>query len=382
MGFWFLKIAMLTLMNLGFGSDASARPTNYPQVRFVSPVSEGLGGVVLPLGEEAGNALMNNPAGLARFTGYRSEPLNLSFTANSNVISNIGSTLGNTFSLGGLSSTMNSNANSQFGLGISNMSAFAWNGLAVGFLIQEFSSATSDGTNHKSHAVSQFIPTVGYGFGLARNIIRVGYSLQYVNQVSGDATGTSDTNASFLRGIQKGSGLSHNLSVNFALPFTYLPTISVIARNLGGLHFATGGILPRGSAITGAPGAEQMTVDAAFDFLVRISGTLKTHWFFEFKDFTMKSNISSVFERLSTGLDISLSPNFALRGGMTGIAQFSGGLSYRSPNSEISLAYFNEKSPFSTTAAWDTRYALQYKIMLNQKSKRVDGELQQVGNKR
>ena len=277
---------------------------------------------------------------------------------------------------------MNSNTNSQFGLGISNISAFSWNGLGLGFLVQEFSSATSDGTNVKSHAVSQFIPTVGYGFGLARNIIRVGYSLQYVNQVSGDATATSNSSASFLSGIQKGSGLSHNVSVNFALPFNYLPTFSVIARNLGGLHFAAGGLLPRGSSITGPPGAELMTVDASFDFLVRISGNIKTHWFFEFKDFTMKSSIPSVFERLSTGLDISLSPNFALRGGMTGIAEFSGGLSYRSPNSEISLAYFNEKSPFSTTAAWDTRYALQYKVMLNEKAKRVDGDTQQVGSKR
>ncbi len=382
MSFLFLKLALLMGMNLGFNSEVYARQYYYPQTRYVGSSSEAMGGVVIPLSEEAGNSLMNNPAALARYQGFRSEPLNLNFVANSNSVSNLATTLGNTFSLGGISGTMNSNANKEFGMGISNISAFTWNGFGVGVVLQEFSSGASDGTNVKYHVVSQLIPTVGYGFGLARNIIRVGYSLQYVNQTSGDATGTSNSSASFLNGLQKGNGFSHNVSVNFAMPFTYLPTLSVMARNLGGLHFASGALLSRGTSISGVPGTEAMTVDVAFDFLVRITGTFKTHWYFEYKDLTNHTSFPSIFEKLSTGLDLSFSPNFALRAGMTGIAEFSGGLGYRSEHSEISLAYYNEKSPFSNTPSWDTRYALQYKVMLNEKAKKVDGDLQQVGNKR
>ena len=225
MGLWLLVITTLCHLNLGFIFEANARQYDYTQVRYVNTGSESMAGVVLPNSEEAGNALMNNPASLARVSGYRSEPLNLNFVANNHLVSNAFNTLGNTFSLGGLSSTLNSNSNTEFGLGISNMSAFCWNGFAVGVLLQEFSSATSDGTNVNYHVVSQLIPAVGYGFGLARNVIRVGYSLQYVNQTSGDASSVSDSSAGFLKGLQKGNGFSHNVSVNFALPFTYLPTL-------------------------------------------------------------------------------------------------------------------------------------------------------------
>ena len=382
MGFWYLTCALFLGMNFGFNSDAFARQYYYPQVHYVSSVSESMSGVVLPLSDEVGNALMNNPAALARYSGYRAEPLNLNFVVNNHLVSNSFTSLSKTFSLGGLSSTMNSNPNTEFGLGMSNLTAFSWGGFGLGVLLQEFSSATSDGTNAKYHVVSQLIPTFGYGFGMARNIIRVGYSLQYVNQTSGDAITASNSSASFLSGVQKGSGFSHNVSVNFAFPFMYLPTFSVIARNIGGLHFASGGILPRGSNITGAPGTEDTSLDASFDFLVRISGTVKTHWYFEYKDLTKHSAIPTMFEKLSTGMDLAFSPNFSLRGGMTGIAEFSAGLSYRSERSEIALAYYNEKSPFSSTTTWDTRYALQYRVMLNQKAKKVDGDLQQVGNKR
>ena len=381
MVFLFSLITFFLEMNFGFNSKVYAHTYSYPQVRYVSSVSESMSGVILPMGDEVGNAIMNNPAALAKYAGYRSEPLNLNFIANSGIVSNLTSTLGNTFSLGGLSSSLNSNANSEFGLGFSNMTAFSWNGFGLGILLQEHSRATSDGTNVNYYVVSQLIPSVGYGFGMARNLIRVGYSLQFVNQTSGPASGVSDSSAKFLSGLQKGTGLSHNVSLNFAFPVTYLPTFSFIARNLGGLHFTSGGILPRGSNITGVPSSEQMTVDAAFDFMVRISGNFKSHWYFEYKDFTKKSNFSTSFERLSTGLDLSVSPNVSFRGGMTGIAEFSTGISYRSDHSEIALAYYKEKTPFSTTPSWDSKFALQYKITLNQKSKKVENDSQSVESK-
>jgi hypothetical protein len=381
MGLRFFILKLMLVTSFGFISDANARQSTYPHVRYLSSISESMSGVSLPLSEEVGNSLMNNPAALARFSGVRSEPLNMNFVANSNSVSNLADSLGNSFSLGGLSGTMNSNANTQYGLGFSNMSAFAWNGFAFGVLLQEYSNGTSNGTNATSHVMSQLIPSVGYGFGLARNLIRVGYSLQYVHQASGTVTQTSDVSAGFLKGVQKGAGLSHNMSVNFAFPFTFIPTFSVIARNLGGLKFTPGGFLPRGSNTTGAPGVEPMTVDVAFDFMVRITGTFKTHWYFEYRDLTSRAWIPSIFEKLSTGLDVSFSPKFALRGGMTGIANFSGGISYRSDQSEISLAYYNEKSPFSNTPAWDSRFGLQYKLMFNEKAKKMDGDAQ-VGSRR
>ncbi len=375
-----LIITLFTAILFSFRSEA--RPYYYPQVRYVGSSSESMGGGVLSNTDELGNAMMNNPAGLARFKGFRAEPLNLNFSMNSNLVSNVGTALLGSTTLGGISSTMNSNTSSPFGLGGSNLTAFSWGGVAVGFLWQEHSRAISDGTTASYQAVSQFIPTIGYGFGLARNIIRVGYSLQYVNETSGTATATSDSSASYLSGLSKGSGLSHNVSINFSLPFTYLPSLSVIARNLGGLHFTGSRLLSRGTNFSGTLASENMSVDASFDFLVKITSNLKTHWYLEYRDLGNHVSFPSYFERINMGVDLALNRSISFRGGMTGIANFSAGLGYRSENGEINLAYYKEKSPFSYGDSWDTRYALQYKVMLYEQAKKADGELQEVGSKR
>lgn len=377
--FPFIIAIVVSSFNL---NEVVAKPYYYPQLRYVGSANEAMGGVVLPYTEEVGNSLMNNPAGLARFSGYRSEPMNLNFVINSNSLSNLSTTALKSFSLGGISGSMNGNAASPFGFGFTNMTAFAWNGLALGFLLQEHARAISDGTNATYQVVSQFIPAFGYAFGMARNVIRVGYGLQYVNETSGTATVPSNSSASFLSGLNKGGGLSHQVSINLALPFTYLPTFSVIGRNLGGLHFSRTSLLPRGSNIAGTPPSQQMSIDLGFDFQIRISGTLKSHWFFEYKDINHHSSIPTAMERLSTGLDLNLSPAVAVKAGMTGIAQFSVGGSYRSDQSEIGLNYYQERSPFNAGPSWETRFALQYKLLLNQKARKEEGSLQQVGSKR
>jgi hypothetical protein len=378
----FFSFAITFFCSIFFLKVAEAKPYYYPQLRYVGSANEAMGGVVVPFTEEVGNSLMNNPAGLARFSGYRSEPMNLNFIINGNSLSNFSSTMFKSFSLGGISGTMNGKPATPFGLGFTNMTAFAWNGIALGFLLQEHSRAISDGTNATYQVVSQFIPAFGYAFGMARNVIRVGYSLQYVNETSGQVTAASNSNASFLNGLNKGGGLSHNVSINLALPFTYLPTFSILARNLGGLHYSRTSLLPRGTNIAGVPPSQQMSIDLGFDFQVRISGTLKSHWFFEYKDANKHSSIPTTMERLSTGLDLNLSPAVALKAGMTGIAQFSVGGSYRSEQSEIGLNYYQERSPFNSGPAWETRFALQYKLLLNQKARKEEGSLQQVGSVR
>ena len=362
------------------GTVAFARDYYDTQTRYVSPASEEMAGITLPIADEVGNSLMNNPAAMAKYSGFKAEPLNMSFTANSNTLGNLPDTQLKAFSLGGLSTTMNKTANvgSEFGMGFSNMMAFSWGGLGIGLLTQEFSRAVSDGTNDKYQVVSQMVPTVGYGFGIARNIIRLGYSLQYVNETTGKGTSAANSSASFLQGLQKGSGLSHNVSVDFAFPFSNLPTFSVIARNLGGLHFIPTSLWPRGSFSTGAPTDELMTVDLSFDFQVRLSGTLKLHYYSEYLDLTNHDPIPGLFYKIKQGLELNLSQSLVLRGGITGILEKSAGIAYRGDSSEIGLAYYHEPSPYS---GWDIRYALQYKIKLGTKPPKSK-EMTEIGSKR
>jgi hypothetical protein len=363
--------------------DANARPYYYPQIRYMSPYSESMGSVVLPVQDEVGNVLMNNPAALARYKGYRAEPLNLGLSVNSNhLMDGILSSPTGAYTLGGISSILNGSPDTPFGLGYSNMSAFSYGNWAAGILIQEHSRAISDGTNVTYQAINQIVPTIGFGFGMARNVMRFGYSLQYVNQTSGTATGVSDSSASFMSGLARGSGLSHNVSFNFALPFTFLPSFTVVARNLGGLTFSGSRLIPRGTNFQGSLEEEPMTIDASFDALFKVTGNFHIRMMLEYRAMNNSVAFPNALDKFNLGMDIPLSRHFAIRAGAMGLTNFSYGIGYKGDYGELNLAGYSERTPFSTGETYESRYALQFKIRLYEQAKKSEDPLSEVGSKR
>jgi hypothetical protein len=340
--------------------EAQAQSSTYPGIRYINPYSQSMGGVTLPLSQDIGNSLFNNPAGLARNTKFKAEFLNLDLDIGSATLGGISQSM---TTLGGLSGTLNSNPNTTYSEGISNLTALSWGGLGVGILYQDRVRAYSDGaaspTAHYS-TLNNLVPAAGYGLSLARGVLRVGYSLQYVNEASGVASSVSDTSASFLNGVKQGHGFSHTTSVNLALPITYLPTFSLIGRNIGGLHFSGGNLMSPAKNASGLPTDQPTSIDAAFNFTVRLSGSLKSYWFFEYDDVSNTASLP-IFEKMRLGLEILATSAFSVRAGFNG-AQVSGGIGFRSESSEINVTYYNDRNPFSNTGYWDTRYALQYKV--------------------
>lgn len=350
-------------------TSAEARNFSYPSMRYETAESQSLGGVTVPLSNEIGNALMNNPAALARNRKFKAEYLNLSLSSNSGMLSNLGLSSLSMTGLGGMSSSLNESPRTVFSAGFGNMTALSWGGLGVGLLFQERMRAVSDGTTVRYQTVSEFVPTVGYGVALARGVVRLGYSVQYVNKASGELSATSDASASFLKGLDQGRGLSHNASVNFVFPFTYIPTFSLMARNLGGLHFVSGSLFSRAQNVAGVPADEKMSLDAAFNMMLRISGSVRMNWYFQYSDFTRQNSIPMI-DRLSVGSNFSLSQHFGIQFGISGL-QPSAGIGYRSQSSEINLAWYQEKNPFGSAApANDTRFSLQYKIFFQDRNSR------------
>jgi len=370
MGIFQKSIMMLFAVGIGIEipSVALARPYNYPQVRYQSAMSQAMGGVTLPLTNELGNNLFNNPAALGHHHKFRAEYLNLNLEANSNVLSNLGLSTTKMTGLGGMADTLNQHQNQVFGAGLSELTALSWGGLAVGALGQERVRATSDGTNLHYETMSQIIPAAGYGLSLARGVVTLGYSLQFVNQASGIAETTPSSSASFLSGIHEGWALSHTASVNFILPYTYLPTLSLAARNIGGLHFISGNLFGRAHNPIGTPDDESMSIDAAFSFRVRFAGQFKSQWYLQYQDVTETVRMP-VLEKLRIGVNFDLSPHFAIRGGFNG-DQGSAGIGFRSQASEINLAWYHETNPFPGVDYWDTRYTLQYKLFFQDRNSR------------
>jgi hypothetical protein len=133
-----------------------------------------------------------------------------------------------------------------------------------------------------------------------------------------------------------------------------------MGRNIGGLHFSGGNLLSRATNVSGLPSDQPGSFDAAFNFTVRLSGTLKSHWFVEYDDLTASVSIPFM-ERIRVGLEIAPTQSFAVRAGLNG-GQYSLGMGFRSESSEINVSLYNDRSPFPANGYWDQRFALQYKV--------------------
>jgi hypothetical protein len=134
------------------------------------------------------------------------------------------------------------------------------------------------------------------------------------------------------------------------------------------MRFQSGSLMSRAKSPIGTPANQNLSVDAAFNFMSRISGPLKSNWYFQMQDVFGQTKMG-VFDRLSLGIDFNLSQAVSLRFGLNK-TRLSGGIAYRSPGSEIGLAYYQDQSPFTTIGETDTRIALQYKIFFQDQNVR------------
>jgi len=373
----FMKASFTSMMVLGLSAlcieAAHAQTAIYPAIRYLSPYSQSLGGVSLPLSDDIGNSLFNNPAGLARSGKFKAEFLNLDADLGGATLGAIGTGM---TGLGGMSTTLNQNPNVTYTEGFSNLTALSWGGFGVGILYQDRVRAYSDGTDAHYDTLQDFIPAVGYGLSLARGVIRLGYSLQYINEASGTASSVSNNTASFLSGLNQGHGFSSTASVNFVFPYMYLPTFSLVGRNIGGLHFTNGSMMTGATNVSGLPSDQETSIDAGFNWTVRLSNSLKSYWFVEYDDVTDTVSLP-IFEKIRFGVELDLTQSFNVRAGTTG-AQFSGGIGFKSESSEINVTLYRDRSEFPANGYWDTRYALQYKVFFKAHNSR-DREAESKG---
>jgi hypothetical protein len=273
-----------------------------------------MGDAVLPLANDGPSSLFYNPAGLARIRTTAFEPFNLNIYGNSGYFGNITTESTKVTSLSSSSGNLQNHPGVFMGGGASYAPAFYTRGFAFGVLLQSQIGAVAnpDGSVH-SRSLYQLIPTAGYGMSFGGGVVRIGYSLQWINQASGDITVPGGTTGlGYNQNLAQGSALSHNLGFAFTLPYVYLPALNIVARNIGGAHFNSSSIYKFSPDPTGAPPTDPMTFDASFSFVTKLERGSEVNWVLEDRDITNQSGMSQL-GRLAAGMEYSIGSNFFLR---------------------------------------------------------------------
>jgi hypothetical protein len=355
-------LLLICLLSGQFGRRAYAREDLVPGSPYTSGQGAAMGDAVLPLANDGASALFYNPAGLARIRTTSFEPFNLNVYGNSGYFGNLTSESTKVTSLSSSAGNLQNHPGTMMGTGASFAPTFYTHGFAFGVLLQSQIGAVAnpDGSLH-SRSLYQLIPTAGYGMSFGGGVVRIGYSLQWINQASGDITvpgGT--TNLGYNQNLAQGSAISNNVGFAFTLPVVYLPALNVVARNIGGAHFNSSSIYKFSPDPTGAPPTDPMTLDTSLSFVTKLERGSEVNWVLEYRDVTNQSGMSAA-GRAAAGMEYSFDSHFFLRAGW-GSGYPAAGIGYKDKKGEISLSWYSEELGTGYHDLRDARYSLGYSV--------------------
>jgi hypothetical protein len=360
-----ISVGIALLAALITFESAEAREDVVPGSRYMPARAMAMGDAYLPLADDAASALFYNPAGLGLLRGVHADVMNLQLYGNSNYFSQVDTSHRDFFKVTSLNSytpALQRAVNDWQGVGYTLVPAFNVKGMGFGLLIQEQVRAKANSNNTVDYKSNyQIIPAIGGSLRLAEGIVRVGYSVQWVNQASGTVTGAPASGSlGYNQGLQKGSAFSHTLGFALTLPYQHLPELNIVGRNLFMARFSGSAMMPFAQNSSGTPSNELTSFDVSLSWLEKIGAGSEFTWVFEDRDALSSSKVS-ILGRMAVGLEFDFRHVLYLRGGW-GSGYPDAGIGLRRKKSDFSLTWSNVEIGTGYHNQQDTRYVLQYQV--------------------
>ncbi|MGE0616153.1 MAG: hypothetical protein AB7P04_10980 [Bacteriovoracia bacterium] len=356
--YWFFLVGGISLGGLNY---AHARLDYIPGSRYTSARAAALGDAFIPLAEDGASALFYNPAMIAGLRKPHFEPLNFQLQANTDLMRMLRLDFYKAMSLSGYLPNLQGNEDKFPGFGYALFPNFFLKGISFGVLYQGQVAGQVTGSNVRYRSKYQLIPTFGFGVPLAHGIVKLGYSLQWVNQASGDLTvPVSNDPLGYNQGLAQGTGISHNLGFTITFPVRLLPTFSLVARNLGGLHwYSNSTLLGLSKNPAGALEDEAMSLDAAFSFRANMGKGSYSNIALQLRD-ALGSSGASMIRRLAAGWEMVFG-SFRVRLGVNSLYP-SAGLGFSRETADFGLTWHSEDIGTAAAPNRDVRFILHYQI--------------------
>lgn len=318
-----------------------------------------MGDAYIPFADGGSEALFYNPAALGKIKGVHFEPANFQVQANSDFVSAFDRNSYKVTSLSQYKDVMKPDTTQ--GVSAALLPGFYFRGFGIGVLAQSRLMSRSEGENIYYRSEYQLIPAFGGGLRLGAGILRIGYSLQWVNQASNERTvSKQDSPLGYNQGLLEGQGFSHTAGVALTIPIRLLPAINIVARNIGTLRYFGRPMFNVGQNPAGTLPNEPMTVDAAFSIQPKLGKGIYFNIAVEDRDAANVSGISTL-GRICAGIELSIRDMFLIRGGW-GSGYPSAGIGLRRPSGEFSMAWFSEEAGKSYHEKQDTRLVIHYQV--------------------
>lgn len=274
-----------------------------------------MGNVGVASSEDPTSAAFYNPAALARAKKASFEIFNPQFDVGLGVFGMGG--IGKNTSLDKVQPELKKNPGKASSLGAAIYPNLYIRNFNLGLLLSRYQSSYSDGTTTYYRYRSLVMPTLGLSAAIFSGRFRVGVAARGIRWTDSDRDTKDTSNFGYDHGAGKGWGIALDGGVHLTMPWKSLPTIGVVARNIGGTKIAEGGI-------TNAPTTGNnyhlnplpMTFDVGFAIFPKLGQRTGLTLAVDYRD--MHNNTqTSTLRHLNAGMELGFARTLYLRAGVS-----------------------------------------------------------------
>lgn len=319
--------------------------------------AQGMGGADIAVVNDE-TSLLVNPAGLGKLRNGIGTLIDPEVDANSNLTQIYKTKPATSLTdLSKLSTTLDSSRDTHLHYKYQLFPSFVLKNFGMGFLLKESMDArmSADGSTITANYFYDWVLATGFNFRFWDGRIKLGLTAKAINRVQ--ASGDFLTSQSLdIKSIGKeGYGLGTDVGLILSAPWGWIPTLSVVGRNIGGTQFTNTGLRYR---LTNKPDPLQQDADVAIAFFPIHGNHTRSSFTFEYKHVLTADQYTDKNALYHFGWETNLSDIAFLRFGMNGL-YYSVGFEMASERVQFQVAYYAEDVSTTTTPEEDRRATIK-----------------------
>lgn len=369
MGFSILRcaraLAFLLVALVGLNLQSAELYEFYNGIRQM-----GMGGASIAVVNDE-TALLANPAALGKlrdsFTTVIDPEIDYG-ARNSDIAPGTG--ILDTFTLQGVLDKLNQAKDKRFHMRTQIFPSLVLSNFGIGFY-QKYSTdaiVNSTANTFPLDYRSDTVFAVGYCFRIWDGRIKFGFNAKYISRLEINHIDTviapTVTDLEVKTYAREGGAISSDIGLMLSAPWTLLPTLAVVAHDVGDTEFTAGTGLIYGTS-SQRPRKVAQTVDAAIALFPIIGNRTRTSFTIEYRDVLNKlreddgTEILDTYKRAHVGVELNVRDMFFVRAGMHQ-HYWTAGLEFAYDRFQFQLGSYGEDVGIGLANVEDRRYSAKF----------------------
>lgn len=351
------RILWITLILSLFSSLSTAKERRafYSSVRC-----QAMGGACIAVANDE-TALLINPAGLGRLRDYFGTLIDPEIEFGSHTYSFYSeSAFSSPFNLEDIKAALDKKRGDYYHAKAQVFPSFVARNFGIGlygnYLLDAEMSA--DGSTIDTYYRNDLALVLGFNFRFFDGRMKLGFNTKLISRIEvNDPAVSSAGSLSYADIGSEGLGLSTDIGLMFSAPWTYLPTITAVLRDLGDTKFDQGHGMRMSSNLRPETVEQDLDIGVAL-FPIHTNG-IRSSWTLEYRGILTADKEEDKAKLLHAGVEFNFADRLFVRAGYNQ-RYITGGLELSSGNFQWQLATYGEEIGTSSNPREDRRYTMKF----------------------